>query len=170
MFSIPCTTNAKVSLKFGSATFPIDTRDFLFQPLNNDLKGDCISAITAETVSDAETWLLGDNFLKKVYMSTNSQTLTVTLSARTDVPASSSVGRTDPAAVASLFPGSPSSLTSGGHTEQQALANDTASRDRLGGEQLANGSGRAGSLDLWLQLQKVLQLVLGIYEVAQSRL
>jgi hypothetical protein len=129
-----------------------------------------VSALWYPLPARAHLFLLPDNFLKKVYMSTNSQTLTVTLSARTDVPASSSVGRTDPAAVASLFPGSPSSLTSGGHTEQQALANDTASRDRLGGEQLANGSGRAGSLDLWLQLQKVLQLLLGIYEVAQSRL
>ncbi|RSH85382.1 hypothetical protein EHS25_004778 [Saitozyma podzolica] len=86
MFTIPCTTNAVVTMTFGNAAFQIDPRDLLFQPVSNDLTGDCISAVSAGTVTDDQTWLLGDTFLKNVYFTTNVQTSNVELSARTDTP------------------------------------------------------------------------------------
>ena len=93
MFSIPCTTNAQVFMTFGSAAFQVDVRDLLFQPVSSSLTGDCVSALSAGTVTDDQTWLLGDAFLKNVYMTTNVQDKTVQLSARTDAPDSSTSGQ-----------------------------------------------------------------------------
>lgn len=59
MFSIPCTTDAVITMTFGAAAFQIDIRDMLFQPLTNNVKGQCISSLSAGTVTDATTWLLG---------------------------------------------------------------------------------------------------------------
>jgi hypothetical protein len=59
MFSIPCTTDAVVALIFGGAAFQIDVRDLLFAPLTNNLAGQCISTLSAGTVVDDQTWLLG---------------------------------------------------------------------------------------------------------------
>lgn len=59
MFSIPCTTDAVITMTFGFAAFQIDVRDMLFQPLTDDPEGQCISALSAGTVVDAQTWLLG---------------------------------------------------------------------------------------------------------------
>ncbi|KAK6905569.1 hypothetical protein I203_106399 [Kwoniella mangroviensis CBS 8507] len=90
MFSIPCTIDQEITMTFGNVAFQIDVRDLLFQPLSNDLTGDCLSSLSAGTIKDDVTWLLGDSFLKNVYMTTNSDDLTVQLSARTDSPGSSS--------------------------------------------------------------------------------
>ncbi|KAK4684672.1 hypothetical protein P7C73_g5497, partial [Tremellales sp. Uapishka_1] len=90
-FTIPCTTNAQVTMTFGSVAFQIDARDLIFTPVNaNEPTGDCQSSISTGTVTDDVTWLLGDTFLKNVYMTTNVNTNTVQLSARTDSPGSSS--------------------------------------------------------------------------------
>ncbi|WWC99551.1 hypothetical protein V866_006455 [Kwoniella sp. B9012] len=90
MFSIPCTIDQEITMTFGNVAFQIDVRDLLFQPLSDDLTGDCLSSLSAGTIKDDVTWLLGDSFLKNVYMTTNSEDLTVQLSARTDSPGSSS--------------------------------------------------------------------------------
>ncbi|OCF41401.1 hypothetical protein I317_04792 [Kwoniella heveanensis CBS 569] len=92
MFSIPCTLDQEVTMTFGNIAFQIDVRDLIFQPLSADLSGDCLSSLSAGVIKDDSTWLLGDSFLKNVYMSTNARDLTVELSARTDVPGSSSFG------------------------------------------------------------------------------
>ncbi|WVF70803.1 hypothetical protein IAT40_005597 [Kwoniella sp. CBS 6097] len=92
MFSIPCTVDQEITMTFGEVAFQIDVRDLIFQPLSADLQGDCLSALSAGVIKDDITWLLGDSFLKNVYMTTNAKDLTVQLSARTDVPGSSSFG------------------------------------------------------------------------------
>jgi hypothetical protein len=75
-YTVPCNTNASVTLTFGGKTFPIDPRDLSeFGPVNNnDPDGDCVSAISGDTGGDdgAQQWLLGDTFLKNVYFSTRS--------------------------------------------------------------------------------------------------
>ncbi|WVQ71263.1 hypothetical protein IAR50_000789 [Cryptococcus sp. DSM 104548] len=98
MYSIPCTTNQAVSMTFGNIAFNIDARDMIFQPLTNDLTGDCLSSLSAGTIKDDDTWLLGDTFLKNVYMTTNADDGTVQLSARTDTPGSSSANNAAAAA------------------------------------------------------------------------
>ncbi|ORY29022.1 aspartic peptidase domain-containing protein [Naematelia encephala] len=89
MFTIPCTSEAAITMTFGDTAFQIDARDLIFQPVSNDLQGDCISSLSSGTVVDDVTWLLGDTFLKNVYFTTNVEQRTVELSARTDVPGSS---------------------------------------------------------------------------------
>lgn len=59
MFSVPCTTDTAVTLTFGQAAFQIDPRDMLFQPMTNDLTGQCISSLSAGNIVDDQTWLLG---------------------------------------------------------------------------------------------------------------
>nr|XP_019014861.1 endopeptidase [Kwoniella pini CBS 10737]OCF53642.1 endopeptidase [Kwoniella pini CBS 10737] len=85
MFSIPCTINQEITMTFGKIAFQIDVRDLLFQPLSNDLKGNCLSSISSGLIKDDLTWLLGDSFLKNVYMITNSNDLTIQLSSKTDI-------------------------------------------------------------------------------------
>ncbi|WWC86133.1 uncharacterized protein L201_001004 [Kwoniella dendrophila CBS 6074] len=84
MYSIPCTISQEISMTFGNIAFQIDVRDLLFQPMTEDLNGDCLSSLSAGNIKDDVTWLLGDSFLKNVYMTTNANDLTVQLSARTD--------------------------------------------------------------------------------------
>ncbi|WVQ97163.1 hypothetical protein IAU59_004273 [Kwoniella sp. CBS 9459] len=95
MFSLPCTVDQEITMTFGDVAFQIDVRDLIFQPLSNDLSGDCLSSLSAGVIKDDTTWLLGDSFLKNVYMTTNAKDLTVQLSARTDSPGSSSFGLQD---------------------------------------------------------------------------
>jgi len=74
-FALPCTTNATVGLTFGGKTFTIDPRDLAFFPLDeNDLTGECTSGISSGNIGGARQWLIGDVFLKSVYLSTNVDT------------------------------------------------------------------------------------------------
>lgn len=97
-WTVPCKTNASISLTFGSIDFLIDPRDLAFIPLYDDEpNGDCWSGISIGTVGPFNlptTWLvcwyslklpvgvyywravwftlkLGDTFLKNVYHSLN---------------------------------------------------------------------------------------------------
>lgn len=112
MFSIPCTIEQVVTMTFGNVafqyvsllsflnvsfsrenltqTFRIDVRDLIFQPITNNSRGRCVSSLSAGTIKNGDTWLLGDSFLKNVYMTTNVNDKTVQLSARMDAPGSSS--------------------------------------------------------------------------------
>ncbi|TYJ53726.1 hypothetical protein B9479_005633 [Cryptococcus floricola] len=138
MFSIPCTTNQAVSMTFGNVAFNIDARDMIFQPLTNDLTGDCLSSLSAGTIKDDDTWLLGDTFLKNVYMTTNADDGTVQLSARTDTPGSSSA---DTAAV--------SAGTSGNGTTNNAAGTSgskSASSSATRAAQTAAAAASTGSL------------------------
>ena len=57
-FTIPCTSNAVVSLTFGGQAFDINPSDLLFSPVDaNNLQGDCISGISAGQVGGATQWL-----------------------------------------------------------------------------------------------------------------
>ena len=44
----------------------MDPRDLLFQPTTNDLSGECVSALSAGTVTDDQTWLLGGGLRNSV--------------------------------------------------------------------------------------------------------
>ena len=73
-YTIPCTTTKQVAFTFGGVTFPIDTRDMLFLPVDPDnLLGECVSAISAGNVGQRNEWLVGATFLKNVYFATNTQ-------------------------------------------------------------------------------------------------
>lgn len=73
-YTIPCTTTKQVAFTFGGVEFPIDTRDMLFVPVDdNDLMGQCVSAISAGNVGQQNEWLVGATFLKNVYFATNTQ-------------------------------------------------------------------------------------------------
>lgn len=91
MFSIPCTIEQVVTMTFGNVAFQIDVRDLIFQPITDDLQGNCVSSLSAGTIKNGDTWLLGDSFLKNVYMTTNVDDRTVQLSARTNALGSSSL-------------------------------------------------------------------------------
>ncbi|KGB77646.2 endopeptidase [Cryptococcus deuterogattii R265] len=90
MFSIPCTIEQVVTMTFGNVAFQIDVRDLIFQPITTEFRGSCVSSVSAGTIKNGDTWLLGDSFLKNVYMTTNVNDKTVQLSARMDAPESSS--------------------------------------------------------------------------------
>ncbi|CAD6565741.1 MAG: hypothetical protein TREMPRED_001717 [Tremellales sp. Tagirdzhanova-0007] len=85
-YTIPCTTSAVVTLTFGNAAFQIDARDLVFLPSTSDLTGQCYSSVLAGNAVENDGWLLGDTFLKNVYMTTNEGARTIQLSARTDAP------------------------------------------------------------------------------------
>ncbi|KAF8802550.1 aspartic peptidase A1 [Phlegmacium glaucopus] len=80
-FTIPCTTNASVSLTYSGQSFTIDPRDLAFQPLDpNNPQGDCVSGIASAGAGASETqWLVGDTFLKNAYFSTDVSKNTVSL-------------------------------------------------------------------------------------------
>ncbi|KAJ6631029.1 aspartic peptidase domain-containing protein [Mycena sp. CBHHK59/15] len=84
-WTVPCTTNASLSLGFGGKHFLIESRDLAFLPVDpKNTTGECTSAIAAGGVTDGPThWLvstvtfsclIGDTFLKNVYLSTNEAT------------------------------------------------------------------------------------------------
>ncbi|GAA5949636.1 hypothetical protein JCM21900_002480 [Sporobolomyces salmonicolor] len=70
-FTLPCTTNATLSLTFGGKAFPLQSSDLTFLPVTADLKGDCVSSISSGTIGGANEWLVGAVFLKNVYFATD---------------------------------------------------------------------------------------------------
>ena len=79
-FTVPCTTNASVALTFGGGSFPIDSRDTVFAPVDpNNVTGNCISGIMAGQFGGQTQWLVGDVFLKNAYFSTNVEKNTIQL-------------------------------------------------------------------------------------------
>lgn len=79
-YTIPCTTAKQVSFKFGGTDWKMDPRDMIFLPVDeNNLKGDCVSAISAGTVGQKGEWLVGAAFLKNVYFATNTKSNTLAL-------------------------------------------------------------------------------------------
>ncbi|KAK0548188.1 hypothetical protein OC846_004578 [Tilletia horrida] len=79
-YYIPCTTNQSLALTFGGVSFSIDPRDMLFLPVDqNNLQGDCISAISSGQVGQQNEWLVGAVWLKNLYFATNSRTNTIGL-------------------------------------------------------------------------------------------
>ncbi|KAH0585102.1 hypothetical protein H2248_008363 [Termitomyces sp. 'cryptogamus'] len=79
-WTLPCVTPKgskppTMALKIGGRTFPIDSRDLLFMPIDDaHPDGDCLSGISAGMPGGPNEWLVGDVFLKNVYMSTNEET------------------------------------------------------------------------------------------------
>ncbi|KZP31823.1 aspartic peptidase A1 [Athelia psychrophila] len=78
---IPCTTTSVLSLSFGGQDWTVDARDLSFLPVDlANPKGDCTSAISgASPFGGATEWLVGDVFLKNVYLSTNADTNQISL-------------------------------------------------------------------------------------------
>ncbi|KAG0146584.1 hypothetical protein CROQUDRAFT_44259 [Cronartium quercuum f. sp. fusiforme G11] len=71
-FTLPCKTQATVALNFGGRDFSILASDLVVQPVkSNDLEGDCMSGISSGQIGGAHQWLLGDVFLKNVYLATD---------------------------------------------------------------------------------------------------
>ncbi|KAJ7454780.1 aspartic peptidase domain-containing protein, partial [Mycena latifolia] len=75
-WTVPCNTTATVSLVFGGRPFRIQSGDLAFLPVDPaNPTGACTSAIAKGGVSEGPThWLVGDTFLKNVYLSTNHDT------------------------------------------------------------------------------------------------
>ncbi|KAG6901122.1 hypothetical protein C0995_000371 [Termitomyces sp. Mi166 len=79
-WTLPCVTpkGAKppvLAFKIGGRKFPIDSRDFLFLPVDDaHPEGNCTTGISAGMPGGPNEWLIGDVFLKNVYMSTNEET------------------------------------------------------------------------------------------------
>jgi hypothetical protein len=75
-FTIPCKTTTVVSLTFGRRAFDIDPRDLSFIPVDTQNER-CISGFAATNLggtgngSASTQWLVGDTFLKNVYLSTS---------------------------------------------------------------------------------------------------
>lgn len=79
-YTIPCTTSGQVALSFGGKEWAMDPRDMVYLPVDSkDLKGDCVSAISAGSVGQAGEWLVGAAFLKNVYFATNTKSNTIAL-------------------------------------------------------------------------------------------
>ncbi|KAI4525455.1 acid protease [Schizophyllum commune Loenen D] len=71
-WTIPCIVNHSLALSFGGRQFAIDPRDLVFPP--SDASGRCISKVVSSGRAHPTLWLLGDVFLKNVYLSTNAAT------------------------------------------------------------------------------------------------
>lgn len=78
-FTVPCTTNASVALSFSGTSFAIDPRDLTFLPVTSDIKGECVSGISAGNVGAATQWLVGAVFLKNAYFATDVDSNTIGL-------------------------------------------------------------------------------------------
>jgi len=63
-FTLPCTTNATLSLTFAGTAFNIQPSDLTFLPVTDDLMGDCVSGISSGTIGGVNEWLVGAVFLK----------------------------------------------------------------------------------------------------------
>ncbi|KAF5382085.1 hypothetical protein D9615_004313 [Tricholomella constricta] len=72
---VPAPSSSKkpvFALTLGGRAFNVDARDIPFLPIDEaDPQGNCTSGITAGDIGGAEQWLVGDVFLKNVYMSTD---------------------------------------------------------------------------------------------------
>ncbi|KAJ3512881.1 hypothetical protein NLJ89_g3267 [Agrocybe chaxingu] len=72
-WTVPCNLTTSLSFKIGGQSFPIDPRDIAFYPIDED-STECMSGIAVGGVGpfylDNE-WLVGDVFLKNVYLSTD---------------------------------------------------------------------------------------------------
>lgn len=68
-FTIPCNTTASVAFSFGGTQFTIDPRDLVIAEDTDSQT--CRSSIIEHQFGNSTEWLVGDVFLKNVYLSTN---------------------------------------------------------------------------------------------------
>ncbi|KAJ7086112.1 aspartic peptidase A1 [Mycena belliarum] len=81
-WTVPCDTSASVSLRFGGLDFRIRPDDLAFLPLGSNV---CTSAIAEGSVNEGPLhWLIGDTFLKNVYLSTDQDADIITLARLAD--------------------------------------------------------------------------------------
>lgn len=80
-WTVPCTLTTPVVFTIGGMEFPIDHSDIAFMPVDqNNATGTCMSGISEGNPGLVDTqWLIGDVFLKNVYMSTNVATDEISL-------------------------------------------------------------------------------------------
>lgn len=73
-YTIPCNTTQQLAFSFGGQLWPLRSEDMIFLPVDeNDLQGQCISALSGGAVGADNEWLLGASFLKNVYFATNAK-------------------------------------------------------------------------------------------------
>ncbi|KAG5634385.1 hypothetical protein H0H81_002148 [Sphagnurus paluster] len=82
-WTVPCVPKKSKSpvmtLTLGGRSFAVDARDIAFLPVDEaNPQGNCTSGITAGTPGGPQQWLVGDVFLKSVYMSTDIASDTIT--------------------------------------------------------------------------------------------
>ncbi|BFZ64003.1 hypothetical protein YB2330_005141 [Saitoella coloradoensis] len=65
MFYIPCTSTTALNLLIASQPFTVSPKDYVGSPVGG---GMCVSNIVGESVGGAGEWLVGDVFLKNVYV------------------------------------------------------------------------------------------------------
>ncbi|KAF8072001.1 acid protease [Lyophyllum atratum] len=75
-WTVPCfpprNAPSPFSLQFGGRNFAVDPRDLAFLPVDDaNPRGNCTSGISAGIIGTQTQWLVGDVFLKNVYMSTD---------------------------------------------------------------------------------------------------
>jgi hypothetical protein len=63
-FTVPCSTTAPVTFTFSGVTYSVSSKDWVGPKVN----GVCTSNIFGVSVVDKNSWLIGDTFLKNVYV------------------------------------------------------------------------------------------------------
>ncbi|KAM3072742.1 hypothetical protein ACMFMF_007074 [Clarireedia jacksonii] len=63
-FTVPCSTTAPVTFTFSGVTYSVSSKDWVGPRVN----GVCTSNIFGVSVVDKNSWLVGDTFLKNVYV------------------------------------------------------------------------------------------------------
>jgi len=64
LYSVPCTYNSTISLRFGGIDFAIDHQTFNLGPLSEEDSQNCLGGLSA---GDGPTWVVGVVFLQNVY-------------------------------------------------------------------------------------------------------
>jgi hypothetical protein len=72
IFALPCNTTVDISLVFGGTPFTISPKDYVGAQLTGTLSNLCTSNIVGQQIGNADQWLVGDVFLKNVYLSQRS--------------------------------------------------------------------------------------------------
>lgn len=146
-FLIPCTTSTQVALTFGKQTFPIDPRDLLFAPVNNNLAGMCQSSISSGQIGGATEWLVGDVFLKNAVFShdvtNNKITLAIPKTAAKTSGGAAASNATDSAATASTAATAAGDATAAAATTSAPSGSTKASAAAKG----AKGTAAAAATD-----------------------
>jgi hypothetical protein len=63
-YTVPCSTTTPLVFSFGSSTYSVSSKDWVSPSVN----GVCTSNVYGMTVVDDSSWLVGDTFLKNVYV------------------------------------------------------------------------------------------------------
>lgn len=116
-FHIPCNTTALLQFSFSGVQYSISPLDYVTKAVG----GGCVSTIVGHQSGDADTWLVGDVFLKNVYTVFDYDNATIGFAQRAD--ASAATATYTP--VASILP-SATSTTTGSATSETTTTTSTS--------------------------------------------